>query len=260
MNEQKGSSVEEFFKGLPTEDKREQDIFDEKKKEEPKTEEAPEKEVDPEEVPDSLKNRQHRRLEQKLQKERESNIALAERVKILSESDRFAEESKIDPRIAKMFDTSDVGKENALRLHEVMQDMSARAKQEALEEIQNQQVKEREEQKSYEGFIDNELESIEDQYNIDLTSDAPKARKARREFLELVQSLSPKDEDGTITGYADFGSTFEVYQQTHTEKVDNSRQKELASKLMQKSGNSETPTPQITSGFRGWEKDMNINN
>lgn len=257
MNPNKNSSVDEFFKDLPSEDKKEQDIFDDKK-EEKKDDPAPEKGEKDEEVPESLKNRQHRRLEQKLQRERESNIALAERVKILSEQDKFAQDVEIDPRIAKMFDTSEVGKENALRLHEVMQDMSARAKQEALQEIQNQQVKEREEQKSYESFIDDELEGLEDQFNVDLTSDAPQARKARREFLEMVQKLSPKDDEGTITGYADFGAVFEEYQSKHTEKVDNTRQKEIASRSMQKSGQSSGGEPKITPGFRGWEKDFNL--
>ncbi len=256
MNEQKGATVDEFFKNLPTEDKREQDVFDEKNKEEPKV--TPEKDVDPEDAPESIKNRQHRRLEQKLQRERESNIALAERVKMLSEQERFAKEVEIDPRIAKMFDSSDLGKENALRLNEVIHDMSAKAKEEALQEIQVQKETERAEQKSYEDFIDNELESLEDQFNVDLTSDSPKARKARREFLEMVQKLSPKDDEGTITGYADFGAVFEEYQTKSVEKVDNSRQKEIASRSMTRSGDSGAPAPKVTSGFHGWERDYNL--
>lgn len=256
MKNEQQHAVDEFFKGLPSEDKAEQDVFADKK---PVADKAEDKVKDPEEVPESIKNRQHRRLEEKLQKERESNIALAERVKMLSEQDKFSKDTDIDPRIAKMFDTSDVGKENALRLAEILNDMSSKAKQDALQEIANQQESERVEQKSYEEFIDNELEALEDQHNVDLTSDSPQARRARREFLELIEKLSPKDEEGTITGYADFGSTFELYKERHTEKVDNTRQKQIASRSMERGGSSggESQT-KVTPGFRGWEKDYNL--
>jgi hypothetical protein len=76
----------------------------------------------------------------------------------------------------------------------------------------------------------------------------------------MVQNLSPKDQDGSISDYADFGSTFEMYQATRKEqKVDNSRQKEVASLSMQRSAKSGSDETKITPGFRGWEKDYNIN-
>lgn len=252
--EQKDNAVQEFFKSLPSEDKKVADIFNEK--EAPKVEASTEPEE--EEVPESVKNRRFRRLEEKLQKEREGNIVLNERIKTLSEADRFSKEVEIDPRIARMFDTSDVGKENAMRLAEVLNDMTSKAKADALEEIEERQARSKQEEKELDSFIDNELEALEDQYNIDLTSDAPASRKVRREFLEMVQSLSPKDEDGEITGYADFGSTFDVYQKTRTEVKDSSRNKEIASKLMQRSGNNSVSERQTTPGFRGWEKDYNL--
>lgn len=256
--DKQNSAVDEFFKDLPSEDKKGQDIFDEKKEKPEKSSEASEKEEE-EVVPDSLKNRQHRRLEAKLQKERESNIALAERVAILSEQDRFAKDVEIDPRIARMFDTTDVGKENAKTLATVLSDMTAKAKDQALQEIENKQVQEQSERRKHEEFIDNQLEAIEDEFNVDVTSDAPAARKARREFLEMVNNLSPKDQDGELTDYADFRSTFELYKDKSVEKVDNTRQKEIASRSMQKSGSSSSGEKAITPGFRGWERDYNIN-
>jgi hypothetical protein len=49
-----------------------------------------------------------------------------------------------------------------------------------------------------------------------------------------------------------------MYQRTHqAEKPDNSRQREIASRSMQRSagtGAPQAPTP----GFRGWEKDYRI--
>jgi hypothetical protein len=256
--EPKNNQVDEFFAKLPTEDKEQVDIFDEKKP----ADIVPEKKVDnddPEKVPESIKDRRHRRLEQRLQEEREANIALNERVKVLSEMDRFTQEvgDAVIPDIAKMFDSSDVGKENALRLSKVIVDTQKRAKEEAIREIEEKQAQVIEEQKSYEALIDSELEFLEDTHNIDLTSDSPKARKARREFLELVQELSPKDENGDITGYADFESTFNVYQKTRTEdKPDNTRREEIANRSMKRSGPGSDVPVKRTSGFSGWKTDI----
>lgn len=252
---EKQSTVDEFFSKLPAEDKEDANIFDEKH---PEAEKPKEEDPDPEQVPESLKDRQHRRLQMRLQAEREANIALTERLKVVSEMDKFAKDTEglVDPLIAKMFDNSDVGKENALRLSQALKGMKDTAKQEAIAEIKAEQQAVIAEQKKYEDQIDNELESLEDQFNIDLTSDSPKARKARREFLELVQKVSPKDENGDITGYADFGTTFELYQESQKqEKPDNSRQKEIASRSMQRSGQTQGATRKITPGFDGWKKD-----
>lgn len=255
----KTNQVDEFFEKLPGEDKEQADIFDEKSKEE--TKEVPLKEegdVDPEQVPESIKDRRHRRLEQKLQQEREANIALNERVKTLSEMDKFTKEigDEVIPDIAKMFDSSDLGKENALRLSKVIREERERAKEDAIRTIEEKQQQAVEEQKKYESFIDNELESLENQYNVDLTSDAPKARKARREFLEMVQELSPKDENGDITGYADFESTFNVFQKTQTEDKTNNRREEIANRSMKRSNSGTETIKQRTSGFGGWKADI----
>ncbi len=253
------SAVEEFFKDLPSEDKKGQDIFNDGTG--ANSDKAPEKvEEKEEEVPESLKNRQHRRLEQKLQRERESNIALAERLKVLSEQDRAIKETagEIDPRLIRVFGGSDEGKEIAKHFTEILSETKAQAREDALREIEAQNEREQTEQRQYEDLIDNQLEALEDKYNVDLTSDAPQARKIRREYLELVEKLSPKDDDGTITDFADFEAAFEQYQEKNIPKIDNTRQKEIASRGMQRSGTAGGAQPQITPGFRGWEKDYNL--
>lgn len=255
-----GSQVDEFFKNLPDEDKTERDIFDEKKPPvvEPTVVSTDE---DPEKAPESVKDRRHRRLEARLQSERETNIALTERIKTLSEMDKFTKEvgDEVIPDIAKMFDSTDIGKENALRLSKVIRNERQQAKEDALQAIEERHKEEVEKQKEYETFIDNELEILEDQYNVDLTSDSPKARKTRREFLGLVQDLSPKDETGEITNYTDFESTFKVFQKTQTEeKVDNTRREEIASRGMQRSNSTELTVKKITPGFDGWKRDYGV--
>jgi hypothetical protein len=266
METKNPSTVDQFFNDLPGEEKVAADIFDDKKAENIPEKGKSEGKDDDQDDSEPRKNRRHRRLEAALQQERESNIELAARLKERSEAEKFARETggEVDPRIAKMFDSSDVGKENALALSSVLRDMTAKAREEALDEFENRQEKVRNEQREYETFIDNELTFLEEEYNVDLTSDSPAARKARREFIELVQDLSPKDKDGELTGFADFDKTFEIYQKTKTESKANptsERRREIASSSMQRSGTSNggASTPKApTPGFRGWMKDFNI--
>jgi len=253
------SQVDDFFSKLPDEDKEEANIFEETKPEEVKSPVVDED--DPEKAPESVKDRRHRRLEAKLQQERESNIALNARLQAVSEMDKFAKESGdiVIPDIAKMFDSSDVGKENALRLSKVISDIKQNAKEETLKEIKQERERELASQKEYETFIDNELESLEDEFSVDLTSNSPKARKARTEFLEMVQDLSPKDEDGNIISYADFGSTFDVYKKTKTEDKENTtRRDEIASRSMRRSSSGTETIKPRTPGFGGWKQDYGV--
>lgn len=258
MNNNNMNEVDKFFDALPTEDKKIVDIFDT----EVKPAEQAKVELTDEDEP--RKNRRHRRLEEALEKERLSNIALAERVKVLSE---FREDNKpskssdeLDPRLLSVFENTDAGREGARKLADYMADERARAKKEAFDEIERSNQEQQELLKQSESIIDSNLESIEDKFDVDLTSNAPKAVKMRREFLTTVQKLSPKDAEGNVVEYADFESTFEVFQQTQKEeKVDNSRQKEIAARSMQKPSSQEGTKPTVTPGFRGWQKDYNIN-
>lgn len=260
------NEIDKFFGDLPSQDKQVADIFNDKKPEESATEKVVDKNEDGESEPH--KNRRHRRLEEALQRERESNIALNERIKTLAEireEGTKLNQGDIDARLIQVFGDSDVGKQIARNFSQVLSEETERAKREMLEEIESRQSQVVEEQKQYESFIDEQLEDLEDRHNVDLTSDAPQARKARREFLELVQNLSPKNESGELTDYADFDSTFSVYQKTRTEDKSETtnRQKEIAARSMQRSGsagNNGTTPPQQTPGFRGWMKDYGVGN
>lgn len=257
------TEIDKFFGELPSEDKRPQDIFkEETPKEEPIDEAKPEEGDGKEES--THKNRAYRRLEEKYQRERESNIALAARLQAETEA-----KAKYEPQgpsdapaewIALYGDTPEAQK--AWKMQEtLLARVEENAKEKALAEFENRNVKAQEAQKGFEEFIDLELESLEDNFNVDLTSNAPSARKARREFLEMVQNLSPKDENGVITGYADFGATFEQYQKIRSQETPDetsARRKEIASRSMKKAGTGEGQTTQPTPGFRGWMKDYNI--
>lgn len=237
------NEVDKFFGDLPSEDKKIAEILEEKKPESI----VPEKDKgETEDEGDIRKNRRHRRLEEQLQREKESNIALNERIKVLSETEQFqrtiSTDGDTDSRLTEIFGNTDEGKKIAKHFGEILKDATEKVREQTLKDIEDRKSQEIQEQKQYESLIGEKLENLEDQYDIDLTSNSPKAQKARREFLEMVQTLSPKDENGTITDYADFDSTFELYQSKQEKPQSNDRREEIASRSMQRSqGSTQQP-------------------
>lgn len=254
------SELDKFFDGLKNDGVKDESIFS-PVPEEGQVEKPKEDDVDPETVPESIKDRRHRRLEQKLQAERESNIRLNERIKTLSELENRTPSSTTlddyDKDFLRMYGDTPEGRAAAEINKNALLRLKEEAKKEVLDSIERRQADQEAQEKEYESFIDTNLESLEDAYGIDMTSNAPSARKTRREFLELVEKLSPKDSDGSITDYADFGAVFEQYQ-PQIEKPDNSKQKELASRSMVRSGNASATPKAPTPGWDGWRQDAGL--
>lgn len=251
------SQIDEFFEGLPSEDKKELDT-----EVKPDATEKVESVDTPEKDDEPHKNRRHRRLEQQLATEREARIRAEALAEAHSEQSKFSKDTgDVDPRWVRMYGDTPESREAWKLQQEILSDYKVQAKEEALQEVRQSQIESTRQQKEYESFIDSELEAIEDEYNVDMTSDAPAARKARREFLEMVHQASPKDEDGTITAYADFDSVWEFYQlkQSKKDKGSNDVQKNISSRTMSKNSGSTTTEQTITPGFDGWRKDYGIN-
>lgn len=235
--------LEAFLGDLPTVDKKVTDPFADLTSK--PAEIVPEKDakVEPDLDGEGRKNRRHRRLEDQLRAERESNIALNERVKALSEVRQFQRETgasdQLDPELLEVFGNNDVGKRLARIFEGKLQKAETTAEQRALEKFEQIQADAAKEEAKLESMIDSELEALEDKYDVDLTSDSPAARKTRREFLDLVEKFSPKNEAGYVSQYADFESTFEEYQ-SRQPKANATRQKEISSRTMEKSGTVDT--------------------
>lgn len=247
---EKENTVDEFFEGLPKEDKEQADIFDEKP-------------VVKDEQPH--KNRRHRRLEEQLQAEREARLIAEAKVQAVSEVNKFKAEASSEDNTPekwlRIYGDTPESRQAWSIYAETLNDYMSKAKDEAVKEIESRQLNAQKQEKEFESFIDTELEAIEDQYNVDVTSDAPAARKSRREFLEMVQQLSPKDEEGKLKAYADFGAAWQQYQLLKDKGASSTeRQKDLAARSMEKGGSSAPQGTQPTSGFRGWMKDFNITN
>lgn len=250
------NEIDKFFGDLPSEDKDIADIFDEK----PETVAKPK---EGEDIPakEPRKNHQHRRLEKQLAEEREARIRAEAIAQTRAENRNESQGASVDERLYRIFSNDDIGKAGAATLAELLRETHTKAKEEALEEIQQRIATEQTQQREFESFIDNELESIEEDYDVDITSDAPAARKMRHELRALVEKLSPKDENGLLTGYADFKETFELYQARKEKAADTtSRAKEVAARSMAKPGSTAPAPQQPTPGFRGWMKDFNVNN
>ncbi len=193
------------------------------------------------------KNRHHRRLEAKLQAEREANIHLNARVQALTEAAKFNQEfgaKTLDERLVTLYGDDENGKKAALITQSLLADTAKSAREQALEDFRETQRKEAQEVKESEQFIDGQLEELEDEHGIDLTSNAPAARKARSEFLGMVEKFSPKDEDGNVAEFADFSEVFDVFQKTR-ERPTNTRQKDLASRGQVRSGSSSSKVEDI---------------
>lgn len=228
-------------------------LFEVPQPEEPKIEEPKESE---EEEPH--KNRKHRRWESRLeQKERE----LIEREAYLRGlSERVLPDegsSEMPPEWVALYGNTPEAKEAWKIQAKLIEQAEERATQRAISQFREEDSKVAEEQARYESEIDSELESLEDEFNLDLTSNAPAARKARGEFLDLVLALSPKDDEGNPTAYADFRSTFEIYQKSRESKPDTTRQKEIASRSMQ-SSSSANPSKEEDDAMKKYLKENGI--
>ncbi len=252
------NEVDKFFDGLEQPVPEKADIFEPEKKQDPEKEGN---EPKPEEG-EGRKNRRHRRLEEQLRTERELRIAAEAKAAGRAEADSQRRETvtgnEVPDRWLQIYgDTPDSKK--AWELNKALfADEAKKVREETLKEIEQREQSRSDEQAKFESYIDSELESLEDEHDVDLTSDAPAARKARREFLELVAELSPKDEDGSISAYADFDAAWKHFAKTKEKPADPdaARRREVASRSGGNGGSSEQAPPKRTPGFFGWQKDL----
>ncbi len=101
----------------------------------------------------------------------------------------------------------------------------------------------------FENIIESSLEDLEEEYGVDLTSNTPAAKKARSEYLDLVQRLSPKDAEGNVTSYADFQATWDIYQSNRPVAPTDTRKKDLASRSISQGGDAPTAKQGYVAGM-----------
>lgn len=220
----------------------------------------PEKVEDAQEFPEKgeepRKNRHHRRLEGQLSKERDARIAAEARAAALLET-RGTPSGEIDPLLLQLYGSEERGKEAAAVHQKLLESYAEKARELALNEFNRNQQSQNAEVQKFESYIDEEFEALEDEYDVDLTTNAPAARKARTEILEILEKISPKDEDGNIKEYADMSGVYEMWKlKRQSERPSNERNKDLANRSMTKSGVEAEKAPERSTGWDGWRKDM----
>lgn len=221
MNEQ-----EQFLKD--TEEKEGQDIFDV-----PLDTKVDQKAIDdnPELAEESVKDRRHKRLEAKLQAERESNIALNARLLTIAEA-RKSEEVPAEylKSVERIYGTDSPEALAATELlKNALKGVKEEAKSEALETFKAEQLKLSEAEKKEAAELDSILEELEDDYGVDLTS--PKSEEIRKAFFKNLEKMSPKDSDGNVLHYADHKAVWEDFSSRIQKKTEN-RAKNLSDRSM----------------------------
>lgn len=198
-----------------------------------------------------LKNRRERRLAQRLQAEREANIELNARLQTINESKQIregSEEAEYLKRVERIYgNATPEAKEATELLKEALRGVHESAKQEALtealEKFQSEKANEAKAVQQEEQNLDEILDEVEEDYGIDMSNESD-----RKGYLNLLEKLSPKDDDGNIIEFADPDATAELY--LSRKEKSNSRAKELASRSMVRSGASPESKLEMSSAER----------
>lgn len=107
-----------------------------------------------------------------------------------------------------------------------------------LSDIQNQ---ERQAEKEAEDELDNAFETIEEQFDVDLTS--PRSQKVRSDFLTFVERIAPKNRDGEIIDYPDMTSAWETFSEIQKSSAQPNKAKQYASRGIARSSEATTVQP-----------------
>lgn len=224
------SEQEQFLKD--TETKEGDDLFDKP---------LDDKVVDenPELAEESVKDRRHRRLEEKLQAEREANIAMATRLEVISEAKKTEETpSEYLKSVERIYGTDTPEATAATELlKNALKGVKDEAREEALNTWREEQRQSSQDVAKEEKKLDSMVEDIEDDYNVDLTS--PKSKELRSAFFKTLEKLSPKDAQGNVIHYADHRAVWEDLQSRISKRTEN-RAKNLSDRSMVHSGASES--------------------
>lgn len=130
-------------------------------------------------------------------------------------------------------------KQSAVRdFRKYLGSLEEKGAQKALQEFQKQADEQVQEDRQAQRQLDDSFEEIEELYDIDLTSNAPAARKTRSEFVDYIRKIAPKNEDGEVIAYPDMNSAFEEFQERSKRAPSNTKAKELASRGMSRSGDA----------------------
>lgn len=125
----------------------------------------------------------------------------------------------------------------------ILGDLKGEARSEALAEIESRNQAQVQADMAAEQELKDAFDFIEENYSVDLSSNAPTAKKVRQEFVSFVERIAPKDRNGNIVDYPDMTSAWETFSEMKKATAPVSRAKELASRSMSRSAEA-TSAPQ----------------
>ena len=121
-----------------------------------------------------------------------------------------------------------------------------RVREEALREIDNRVDEEKQAEAQALNELQEGFENIQDTFGVDITSNKPQAVATRKEFIDFVKRVAPKDDDGQVVEFPDLEETFQLFQDIQKSKQPTSnRAKELAARSTARSSDASV-TPQST--------------
>lgn len=124
-------------------------------------------------------------------------------------------------------------------LKKALESLDEKAVRRAEARIQEIRQREKDEEVEAENELLEGFESIEETFNVDLTS--PRAEKVRSEFASFIEKIAPKDKDGNIIAYPDMTSAWETFDSM--KKTVPSKAKVIASRSMVRSKEVAHTTP-----------------
>lgn len=90
------------------------------------------------------------------------------------------------------------------------------------------------EDKEAEEELTNAIESIEETYDVDISSNSAQAKKTRQEFISFVERIAPK-RNGEISEYPDFDNAWQTFAEIKKSTSQPSRAKEIANRGLSRS-------------------------
>lgn len=197
----------------------------------------PPKDVIPAKEDEEPKNRAERRAstrrwERELQEKERDLIAREARAAAIAELQGKAAPSEVPVEWLQMYGDKPETRE-AWRLQEGIfekrfESFRDQIKQDLVKEQETARMEDRQAEEELEDIID----SVEESYNVDLSSNSAAAKKARSQFLDSLLAVSPKDASGEVgAAYGDPNAAYELYELKRAQVAPSAqRNKDLASR------------------------------
>lgn len=118
-------------------------------------------------------------------------------------------------------------------------DMEKKAADTAYNKFLEEQKRAQEEEQRSIAELSEGIERIEENFEVDLSSNSPLAKKTRNEFLDFVEKISPKNERGEVISFPDLENAFSVFQSLKKPEG-NPQAKDIASRVVARSAPADT--------------------